>query len=135
MIDDMNTESQHNAPEKRRWVTNLAWVWCGFVILAAVAVGLSALLNRPVEESVLDTLANATTLAGFVAFAITGALVISRQPRNVVGWLLMIEGSLAIIWPVDLYFNNLVQPPANPSLLFITGLWFWGWLWLWVGLR
>ncbi|MCB0246102.1 MAG: hypothetical protein KDI12_21995, partial [Anaerolineae bacterium] len=97
MIDDMNTESQHNAPEKRRWVTILAWVWCGFVILAAVAVGLSALLNRPVEESVLDKLANATTLAGFVAFAITGALVISRQPRNVVGWLLMIEGSLAII--------------------------------------
>ena len=132
MIDDMNTESQHNAPEKRRRVTILAWVWCGFVILAAVAVGLSALLNRPVEESVLDTLANATTLAGFVAFAITGALVISRQPRNVVGWLLMIEGSLAIIWPVDLYFNNLVQPPANPSLLFITGLWFWGWLWLWL---
>ena len=80
----------------------------------------------------LDALANATTLAGFVAFAITGALVISRQPRNVVGWLLMIEGSAAFIWPLDIYFNNLAQPPANPSLLFMVGLWFWGWLWLWL---
>ncbi len=68
---------------------------------------------------------------GFAVFGVTGALIISRQPRNLVGWLLLLEGSLAFPWPLDLYFNNLVQPPAQPSIWFMAGLWLWGWLWLW----
>jgi MFS family permease len=37
-----------------------------------------------------------------------------------------------LVWPLDIYFNNLTQPPAQPSGLFMLGLWFWGWLWLWL---
>jgi hypothetical protein len=66
-----------------------------------------------------------------VAFALTGALIISRHSRNMVGWLLMIEGSIAFATPLDTYFGGLAQAPANPSFLFYVGLWinFWGWLW------
>jgi hypothetical protein len=90
------------------------------------------MLHRPAHDNIFQAAGSATTLLGFSAFGVTGALIISRQPRNTVGWLLMLEGSLALVWPLDIHFNSLAQPPAQPSGLFMLGLWFWGWLWLWL---
>ena len=51
----------------------------------------------------------------------TGALIVSHQPRNTVGWLLMIEATLVFVWPLDTYFNNLTQAPTHLSPLDTAG--------------
>lgn len=109
----------------------LGWILCGMVIIAAVAVMIFDLLDRPDGGSIFETVASAMTFIMFAVFAVTGALIISHQPRNTVGWLMLIEGALVFVWPLDIYSNNLTQAPTQPSLLTFLGLWIWGWMWLW----
>ena len=63
-------------------------------------------------------------------FGGTGALIVARQLRNTVGWLLLMEGSLVFLYPLVSYFENLPVPPAEPSGAFALGLWFANWSWL-----
>ena len=127
----MTTNDLLFGTSNRRRVSVLAWVWCGAIIIAALVTAAVALTRGVAAGNVFEALGSVTTLVTSMAFGVTGALVLSRQPRNTVGWLLMLEGSLAILWPLDVYFNGIVQPPAHPSALFMLALWFWGWLWLW----
>ena len=112
-------------------VARLAWILCALIIIAAVVTWIFGLLDRPVDNGILEIVGSATTFIMFVVFAVTGSLIIAHQPRNTVGWLLLIEGALVFVWPLDIYFNNLVQAPAQPSPLTLLGLWIWGWMWLW----
>ena len=109
-------------------VSRLAWVLCGLVIITAVV---NVILGLPINDTPLKTVNFATTFLMFVAFGVTGALILSHQPRNTVGWLLMIEATLVFVWPLDTYFNNLAQAPASASFLTLLALWLYGWLWLW----
>ena len=109
----------------------LAWAWCMLIFVGAILVAAFDLRARPAGDTVLKTAGSMALLVAFAAFALTGALIISRQSRNMVGWLLMIEGSVVFAWPLDTYFGGLTQAPANPSFLTYVGIWinFWGWLW------
>jgi MFS family permease len=108
----------------------LAWAWCMLTLVGAILVAAFDLRARPAGDTVLKTVGSMALLVAFAAFALTGALIISRQSRNMVGWLLMIEGSVVFIWPLDPYFSGLAQGPVNPSFLTYVGIWinFWGWL-------
>jgi len=68
-----------------------------------------------------------------VFFALVGALIISRQPRNLIGLLLMLP-SLSLFIFVDAYLqpyiNGFLLPPNPPSFLFLLILWFSNWNWL-----
>jgi hypothetical protein len=69
-------------------------------------------------------------LAGF---AFVGALVISRQSRNVIGWLMLLPGSsLAPFMDgvVSMYVNGLWRVPTLPSPFFLLLIWFSNWNWL-----
>jgi hypothetical protein len=101
------------------------------VIIAAVAELLYHLSDRPAGETLLETTSTVAQLIVFAAFALTGALIIARQPRNMVSWLLMIEASLVFFWPLDSYFGSLTEAPVDPSILTYLGLWLYGWGWLW----
>ncbi len=100
------------------------------LIDAVVSLGYS-LGNRPAGDPIMESAGIVVTFTMFVAFAVTGALIISNQARNSVGWLLMMEAALVFMWPLDTHFNNLAQAPAHPSILTMLGLWIYGWLWLW----
>ncbi len=113
---------------KNRTVARLAWVLCVLVILAVVVI---VSLSMPVNDSFFKLVESATTFVMFIVFAITGALIVSRQPRNTVGWLLMLEATLVFAWPLDTYFNSLTQAPTHLSPLGMLGLWIYSWLWLW----
>ena len=65
-------------------------------------------------------------------FGVTGALILSHQPRHTVGRLMMLEGTLIFAWPVTKYYESLAAPPAQPSALFLLGLWFANGAWLWL---
>ena len=109
----------------------LAWALCLLVIIAAFVSSVYALRDRPANDNIIKMGESVVTFIMFVAFGVTGALIISHQPRNVVGWLLMIEATLVFVWPLDTYFNNLAQAPANASFLTLMALWLYGWMWLW----
>jgi hypothetical protein len=134
MIDDMATEplSTVQAPARGKTVVWLAWGYCAAVMLAAVAASVVALRNRSGEQGILNMAADVTTLIMFVVFGVTGALIVSHQPRNIVGWILMLQAALVFVWPLDTYYSTLAKPPAQPSFLFMLGLWFTSWLWLWL---
>ena len=119
-------------PATRRPLSVLIWTWCALIIVTALVSWVFFLMSSLAENTIVNTVTGATTNLAFIAFGTTGALVISRQPRNTVGWLMMLLGSLAFVWPFDIYVNNLAQPPTEPSALFLLGLWFWSWLWLWL---
>jgi hypothetical protein len=68
-----------------RNVARLAWMRCGLIIIAAVVGMHYGLGDRPAGETVLETTSTLAQFIIFVAFALTGALMISHQTRHMVG--------------------------------------------------
>ena len=64
-----------------------------------------------------------------VAFGAIAALIITHQPRNVIGWLLFLP-ALTIIIPVDVYIETFTNAPVHPPPLLLVSLWFSNWAWL-----
>ena len=64
-------------------------------------------------------------------FALLAALIISNQPRNVVGWLLMIPAlGAAIIDPLSLWIASFETAPASLDPVLFLALWAESWSWL-----
>ncbi len=64
-----------------------------------------------------------------IVFALVGALIIARQPRNVIGLLLMLP-ALAFAVPTATYLAGIQSPPASPSWFVFLVLWFDNWSWV-----
>jgi hypothetical protein len=68
-----------------------------------------------------------------VMFALMGVLIVSRQPRNVIGLLMMLPGlSFAILVDAFMqpYIYGNVPAPDSPSFLFFLIVWFSNWNWI-----
>jgi hypothetical protein len=107
----------------------IAWIFFG-VILATNLVAIVYYLSRPVGERVplFQTLFPLVP----VLFALVGALITSRQPRNVIGLVMMLPG-LSFAFLLDViapYTNGQFPPPETSSILFLIILWFSNWSWL-----
>src|SRR5438128_1238265 len=115
---------------KRGSATWLVWLLCALVIalaLLAFGLGLADLGGRPTSQGILNA------LSGLVAvpFALVAALIISRQPRNVIGWLMMVPAVMVALDPlVQRYLAALTEPPAVLTLPLAALLWYSGWSWL-----
>ncbi len=117
-----------------RFTRLLAWGLCAAIVVAAVAAVAAALwlLREQPAGNVLQAVADLTQVSVFAVFGVTGALIVSHRPRHTVGRLMMLEGTLIFAWPVVTYYESLAAPPAQPSALFLLGLWFANWSWLWL---
>jgi hypothetical protein len=68
-------------------------------------------------------------VVAFLAFAVVGALVASRQPRNAVGWLFLVApisafaGAFAEVYA----YRALVVHPGEPAGIVVA--WIYGWAW------
>ena len=114
---------------KDRKTSILAWTLCGVAttsLLIQVAATLANLGPNDNASSLSEDLVWAFTL---VVFAVVGALIVSRQPRNVIGWLLMCP-ILTFAIPVDQYISGFTTAPTRPSPLHLLALWFGNWSWL-----
>jgi len=106
-----------------------AWVFFG-LILATNLVAIIYYLTRPSEESVPLSQLLFTLIP--VLFALVGALITSRQPRNVIGLIMMLPG-LSFAFFLDAvapYTSGNYPPPATHSIWFLIILWFSNWDWL-----
>jgi hypothetical protein len=95
----------------------------------AVAVGLlgaaSALLAAPAEEAVLSIL---PAVIG-IGFATSGAFVASRQARNPVGWLLLVQGVISCVSSVGAHTLDVLGMPASGGARAL-GAWFNSFVWI-----
>jgi hypothetical protein len=108
-----------------------AWLFFGLITASVTAAVIFDFFTRPAgDDFVLGEI-----MIAFVplTFAFVGALIISRQPRNVIGWLMMLPGiSLFVLVDAFLrpYLSGLLPPPESPTPVFLLILWFSNWNWL-----
>ena len=116
----------------RRSVTWLAWALCALVTsLAPVLFGIR-LLGGYERDSVFKVADDALfSLAMPVVTAIVAALIVSRQPRNVVGWLLMVPVILYLVGdPIVAYVERVAPSNPAPTTPLVFAVWFSGWSWV-----
>lgn len=108
-------------------------VWFGVAVaLAAIAYAAWFHLHQSVQSPTpLAIIANTSASVISAVAVVSGALIVSRQPRNAIGWLLMIPG--AAVPFIDLATTWLVAldpPPSSVDPLLWLVLWFASWSWL-----
>jgi hypothetical protein len=111
---------------KRRIAPIAAWSLAiativGFAVMAAAAITSDEFAGAPVPEAIAELMWSVIA----AAFAVLGALILSRQPDNMVGWTLMTP-------PVGLAAAGLASLPAaaldSSSVTIDLGLWLALWL-------
>ena len=109
----------------------LAWTLCGLMTCLAIVL-FGADLRQAGSNNVFQLARDALfSLAIPVVFAIVAALIVSRQPRNTIGWLLMVPVGLFLVGgPIEEYLQRLAESSPVPTLPLLLLVWFSNWSWL-----
>jgi len=118
--------------KRRRAAAWLAWSLYGLVICLSLVWSGAALLNQDGSRNALYLVGEVLiSLVAPVVFAIVAALIVSRQPRNTIGWLLMVPvGLYAVGGPIENYIGHLAPSTPTPTVPLLLMLWFNSWNWL-----
>jgi hypothetical protein len=110
----------------------LAWALYGLVICLSLVWSGAGLLNQDGSRNALYLVGEVSiSLVAPVVFAIVAALIVSRQPRNTIGWLLMVPvGLYAVGGPIENYIGHLAPSTPTPTVPLLLMLWFNSWNWL-----
>lgn len=109
----------------------LAWLFFGIVLVVAVATLPDSFRSSNLQGSLLPALNTIFGLLIVLAFPLVGALIISRQPKNTIGWLLMLPALASLPDPfIHSQIVGLTVPPPHPSILFMTAAYLSNTTWL-----
>jgi len=102
-------------------VTGLVIVWSG-----------ADLLSRDTSRGALYLASEALiSLATPLVFAIVAALILSRQRRNTIGWVLMVVvGAFVVGTPLETYTEHVASSSSTPTAVLLLVVWFSNWNWL-----
>lgn len=115
----------------QRWTSRLAWLFFGLVCLVALISLISKIALRNPSQSALQLVSEATWIIFPIGFGLVAALIISYQPDNLIGWLLVLTTAAFTLGnPVEVYLGTFTTAPLNPSPWFLILLWFNNWSWL-----
>ena len=116
----------------RRIAAWLAWSLYGLVICLSIIWSGVGLLRMGSSRNALYLVGEALiSLAAPVVFAIVAALIVSRQPRNTIGWVLMVPVSVYVVGgPIESYIESLAPSSSAPTVPLLLMLWFSNWNWL-----
>lgn len=90
----------------------LVWVLAA-AALVVIAVVAATFPEEPPDSSLLGMLATWSSLVSLVAFLLSGSLILSRQPGNLIGWLLMLPAlAVPLATLVSRWLEGLEPPPA-----------------------
>ena len=110
----------------------LAWALFGLSMCLSIAWSGIELLNQDGSINALQLASDALiSLATPVIFAVVAALILSSQPRNTIGWLLMVPvGAFVVGGPLESYLAHLAPSSPAPTVPLLLAVWFsnWGWL-------
>lgn len=111
---------------------NIIAVWMFFGLIAASNLAVIPYLIPANDTTTVSRLASIFFPLVPVLFALIGALIISRQPQNIIGLLMMLPG-LSFAFVIDAflepYISGQILPPTSPSPLFLLILWYSNWNW------
>jgi hypothetical protein len=123
----------------------LAWALCGLTLAIVAAAAIIAIVDPgsagPVDTSARpapgDEVAGGGVLVAvlqastFCAFAVAGAVMAARRPRNPVGWLFSAAGLfLALLTLTSILYWHLAFGQSNPSGSAELLLWTQSWAWV-----
>jgi hypothetical protein len=116
----------------RRTAVWLAWSLYGLVIcLSTIWSGVGLLSQNGSRDALY--LAGEALISGAapVVFAIVAALIVSSQPRNTLGWVLMVPVGLYVVGgPITSYIERLAPSTPEPTVPILLMVWFNPWNWL-----
>ena len=116
----------------RRTAAWLAWSLYGLLTSLSILWSGVELLSQAGSIDVLQLASDALiSLATPLVFAVVAALILSNQPRNTIGWLLMVSvGAFVVGGPLESYLAHLAPSSSAPTLPLLLAVWFsnWGWL-------
>jgi hypothetical protein len=104
-----------------RITTWLAWLWSGLILVGVLWVMLTQ--SSSTSDDVLGSLEFLLWGLFMIAFTFVGALIVSRQPRNTVGWLVMITPVFSILDGLTSLVVSVKTIPVEPSTLFVVAAW------------
>jgi len=116
----------------RRVAAWLAWSLYGLVICLSIVWSGVGLVGQDGSRDALY-LAGEALISGVapVVFAIVAALIVSRQPRNTIGWVLMVPVGLYVVGgPIASYIERLAPSSPDPTVAILLMAWFNTWNWL-----
>ncbi|HVR78553.1 MAG TPA: hypothetical protein VMS99_09200 [Acidimicrobiia bacterium] len=128
MTDSPRPGHHAAGPGGKAW---LVWVIAAVALIAIGAMGWIELGSALSGISMLDRVEFVVWGISLSVFVLSGAVIVSRQPRNVIGWLLMIPG---ISVPLsDLLFTALIDMDPAPAVagpMLWLAVWFTNWSWV-----
>jgi hypothetical protein len=116
----------------RRPAARLVWsLYVLIICLSTIWPGVG-LLGQDGSTNALYLASEALiSLAAPVVFAIVAALIVSRQPRNTLGWVLMVPVGLYVVGaPIASYIERLAPSSPEPTVPILLIVWFNNWNWL-----
>ena len=132
MTQRTNERERGLGGRRRHAAARLAWLLYGLLVCLALVPSGADLLGQVGSENVLVLASDALiSLATPVSFAVVAALILSRQPRNTIGWLLMVPVCAFVVGgPLESYIERLAPSSAAPTVPLLVMVWFsnWGWL-------
>ena len=82
------------------------------------------------DSSLLENVENLMLNLGFFAFALVGALLITRRPSNAIGWIMASIGLMVPVFNLgSAYANYVVATRGRPGALAVFGAWAGNWYW------
>jgi hypothetical protein len=116
---------------KRRKDALLAWTLFTIISVAALISLTSDMANRPANDNPIKIAGDLLWAVGPVIFAFLAALIVSRQRRNVIGWLMMLPASLIVGEVIAVaILEQYPVAPAEPTAALFVAVWFINVSWL-----
>ena len=108
----------------------LAWILCGVICLFTL-INLGILItDLPSTNNVVELTSTVVARIVPIVFTIVGALILSRQPRNSIGWLLMSPAIFLVAGtPIQKYLHEFTIAPS-PTVPILLMTWFQNWSWM-----
>jgi signal transduction histidine kinase len=117
-----------NLPVRRTVSGSLAWV-LAWVVIAGAVIAMGIAIGQTAISGDYRIIITHQTITQFVTigFALVGALVASRRPRNPIGWIFLTVGTLYCLIVLAAAVIK-VAPPTSP--LYELAYWLGSWLWI-----
>jgi hypothetical protein len=132
VTEGTSEQGQRSRRERRRAASWLPWSIYGLVIGLSIIWYMVDLLSLDGSRNAIYLVGEALiSLVAPVVFAIVAALIVSRQPRNTMGWVLMVPVGLYVVGgPLVTYIERVAPSSPAPTVSLLLLAWFNNWNWL-----
>ena len=127
---DSHGSSAATEPRGRRSVFVARVAGWMIVPLYVAGVCTSYVLQRRAGLLHDNSVENAVLLIGFSAFAVVGALLVTKRPTNAIGWIMAAVAMVSIFLAGDSYAAYVMVTRGEPDALAVVGAWTGSWYWL-----